>query len=112
MIFSKEALYRHKLSELHFKRESMAMDGNNTTTPEVSKKTSQKSPIKVSISSMTDVEPKSSKNVSKHNTKVSNSCSSCNANVPKGQLISKCPFGVIVSTKIPTKKFDNFCPRI
>ena len=28
----------------------------------------------------------------------------------KGQLISKCPFGVIVSTKIPTKKFDNFCP--
>ena len=22
----------------------------------------------------------------------------------KGQLISKCPFGVIVSTKIPTKK--------
>ena len=34
MIFSKEALYRHKLSELHFKRESMAMDGNNTT-PEV-----------------------------------------------------------------------------
>ena len=31
---------------------------------------------------------------------------------PKGQLISKCLFGVIVSTKIPTKKFDNFCPRI
>ena len=30
----------------------------------------------------------------------------------KGQLISKCPFGVFVSTKIPTKKFDNFCPRI
>ena len=30
----------------------------------------------------------------------------------KGQLISKCPFGLIVSTKIPTKKFDNFCPRI
>ena len=29
----------------------------------------------------------------------------------KGQLISKCPFGVIVSTKIPTEKFDNFCPR-
>ena len=26
--------------------------------------------------------------------------------VAKGQLISKCPFGVIVSTKIPTKKFD------
>ena len=25
--------------------------------------------------------------------------------IPKGQLISKCPFGVIVSTKIPTKKF-------
>ena len=83
MIFSKEALYRHKLSELHFKRESMAMDGKNTT-PEVSKKTCPKSPIKVSISSMTDVEPKSSKIVSKHNTKVSNSCSSCNANVPTG----------------------------
>ena len=32
--------------------------------------------------------------------------------VSKGQLISKCPFGVIVSTKIPRKKFDNFCPRI
>ena len=30
----------------------------------------------------------------------------------KGQLIAKCPFGVIVWTKIPTKKFDNFCPRI
>ena len=30
----------------------------------------------------------------------------------KGQLISKCPLGVIVSTKIPTKKFDNFCPGI
>ena len=28
----------------------------------------------------------------------------------KGQLISKCLLGVIVSTKIPTKKFDNFCP--
>jgi hypothetical protein len=30
----------------------------------------------------------------------------------KGQLISKCPFDVIVWTKIPTKKFDKFCPRI
>ena len=29
-----------------------------------------------------------------------------------GQLISKCPFGVIVLTKIPTKKFDNSCPKI
>ena len=28
----------------------------------------------------------------------------------KGQLISKCPFGVIVWTKLATKKFDNFCP--
>ena len=61
----------------------MAMDGINNT-PEVSKKTCPKSPIKLSISSMTDVEPKSSKIVSKHNTKVSNSCSSCNANVPTG----------------------------
>ena len=30
----------------------------------------------------------------------------------KGQLISKCPFGVIVWTKVPTKKLTNFCPRI
>ena len=28
----------------------------------------------------------------------------------KGQLISKCPFGVIVWTKIPTKKFPRFLP--
>ena len=28
----------------------------------------------------------------------------------KGQLISKCPFGVIVLTKLPTKKFDKICP--
>ena len=32
--------------------------------------------------------------------------------VAKGQLISKCPFGVTVWTKIPTKQFDKFCPRI
>ena len=32
--------------------------------------------------------------------------------VVKGQLISKCPFGVIVWTKIPTKNVTNFCPRI
>ena len=30
----------------------------------------------------------------------------------KGQLISKCPFGVIVWTKIPMKKIDKFSPRI
>ena len=29
----------------------------------------------------------------------------------KGQLISKCPFGVIVWTKIPTKLFLDFCPE-
>ena len=29
----------------------------------------------------------------------------------KGQLISKCPFGVIVWTKIPTKKFPRFLPQ-
>ena len=28
----------------------------------------------------------------------------------KGQLISKCPFGVIVWTKIPTKNFPVFLP--
>ena len=27
---------------------------------------------------------------------------------PKGQLISKCPFGVIIWTKIATKKFGKF----
>ena len=32
--------------------------------------------------------------------------------VTKGQLISKCPFGVIVLIKIPTKNLTNFCPRI
>jgi hypothetical protein len=31
---------------------------------------------------------------------------------PKGQLISKCPYGVIVSTKIPTKFFKDFCPSL
>ena len=36
--------------------------------------------------------------------------SSQNLVLSKGQLISKCLFGVIVSTKIPTKKIDNFCP--
>ena len=30
----------------------------------------------------------------------------------KGQLISKCPFGNIVWTKIPTKLFLDFCPEI
>ena len=33
-------------------------------------------------------------------------------NVSKGDLITKCPFSVIIWTKIPTKKFDNFYPRI
>ena len=40
-----------------------------------------------------------------HKTSIWIKCWSC-----KGQLISKCPFGVIVWTKIATKKFDNFCP--
>ena len=31
--------------------------------------------------------------------------------VGKGQLISKCPFGIIVWTKIPTKLFLDFCPE-
>ena len=30
--------------------------------------------------------------------------------IGKGQLISKCPFSVIVWTKIPTKKFPRFLP--
>ena len=29
----------------------------------------------------------------------------------KSQLISKCPFGIIVWTKIPTKLFLDFCPE-
>ena len=31
---------------------------------------------------------------------------------PKGQLISKCPFGVKTSSKKPTKLFPGFCPEI
>ena len=31
-------------------------------------------------------------------------------NIPKGQLISKCPIGVIVWTKIPTNFFTVFLP--
>ena len=31
--------------------------------------------------------------------------------IAKGQLISKCPFGVIVWTKIPTKFFPGFLPQ-
>ena len=30
----------------------------------------------------------------------------------KGQLISKCPYEMIVSSKIPPKLFLNFCPGI
>jgi hypothetical protein len=30
----------------------------------------------------------------------------------KGQLISKCPYELIVSPKIPTKLFLDFCPGI
>jgi hypothetical protein len=33
------------------------------------------------------------------------------ATLAKGQLISKCPIGVIVWTKIPTKDLTNFCPK-
>ena len=33
-------------------------------------------------------------------------------NPDKGQLISKCPFGIIVWTKIPTKLFLDFCPEM
>ena len=31
---------------------------------------------------------------------------------PKGQLISKCPFGVIVWTKTPTNFNEDFCPSL
>ena len=30
----------------------------------------------------------------------------------KGQLISKCPYEMVVSSKIPTKLFLDFCPEI
>ena len=30
----------------------------------------------------------------------------------KGQLISKCPYEMIVFSKIPTKLFLDFCPEI
>ena len=36
-------------------------------------------------------------------------CNSCLSTVD--QLISKCPFGVIVWTKIPTEKLTNYCPN-
>ena len=36
----------------------------------------------------------------------------CAHQITKGQLISKCSFGVIVWTKIPMKNLTNFCPRI
>ena len=32
-------------------------------------------------------------------------------NIPKGELISKYPFGFIVWTKIPKKLFLDFCPE-
>ena len=35
-----------------------------------------------------------------------------NEDVTKGQLISKCPYEMIVSSKIPTKLFLDFCPEI
>ena len=34
-----------------------------------------------------------------------------NSSVTKCQLILKCPFGIIVWTKIPTKLFLDFCPE-
>ena len=38
---------------------------------------------------------------------------SIDCNLDKGQLISKCPFSVIVSTKIPIQKFfKDFCPSL
>ena len=43
----------------------------------------------------------------------SHSCAQGNINLSscKGRLISKCPFGIIVWTKIPTKLFLDFCPE-
>ena len=35
-----------------------------------------------------------------------------NRELSKGQLISKCPYEMIVSSKIPTKLFLDFCPEI
>ena len=54
-----------------------------------------------------------------HSKKVSNKTSEKNkfclvsqqSKITKGQLISKCHFGLIVWTKIPTKIFLDFCPE-
>ena len=35
-----------------------------------------------------------------------------NITFAKGQLISKCPYEKLVSSKIPTKKFRDFCPSL
>ena len=39
-------------------------------------------------------------------------CQRGHTNVAKGQLISKCPYEIIVSPKIPMKLFLDFCPGI
>ena len=51
-------------------------------------------------------------NQNRNNKANANSVKVSKTNFTKGQLISKCPFGFIVSTKIPTEKFDKFCPRM
>ena len=52
------------------------------------------------------------RNMKIHIVKYAKKWKFCADSLAKGQLISKFPFGVIVWTKIPTNKFDNFCPRI
>ena len=34
----------------------------------------------------------------------------CQGKVPKGQIISECPYEIIVSPKIQTKKIPRFMP--
>ena len=90
------------------------MDRNSTTPKECKEmsKTSPKSLIKVSISSMRDMKPKSSKIVSKNNAKESNSCSSCNANVPTGKYFFRamfCLLAVLIYLRLLVCKKGFLC---
>ena len=51
-------------------------------------------------------------NQNRNNKANANSVKVSKTNFTKGQLISKCPFGFIISTKIPTEKFNRFCPAV
>ena len=44
--------------------------------------------------------------------KMTSTGSTAGSGGPKGQLISKCPFDVIIPTNIPTKFLQDFCPSL